>query len=126
MAPAPLHVQTSAPGAGAGSGFIALAPVREDVSPIEEKTPAFSHQHEVRPGVARKEVGSFPAASPPVQVASPAPTEVAGSAPPDRYEVHGNAGAGGYPGGGQGGRWVYEMQGGGLGRDGAAELGGGR
>ncbi|OAG05305.1 uncharacterized protein CC84DRAFT_1206740 [Paraphaeosphaeria sporulosa] len=115
--PAPLHVQTNN-GAGAGSGFIAPAPVREDVSPISEKTPAFSQAREVRPGVVRKEV-PLGSASPPVQAASPAPTEVLGSTAPERYEVHGHAAAGG-----NGGRWVYEMQGGGTGRAGAVELGG--
>lgn len=59
----------------------------------------------------------------PVQVRSPAPTEVAGSVPGVRHEMHSEGAA--VSGGGQG-RWVYEMQGRGEGRDGAYELGSGR
>ncbi|KAL5425782.1 hypothetical protein PMIN04_002395 [Paraphaeosphaeria minitans] len=117
--PAPLSTNIhSAP------AFAAAAPVREPVSPLSEKTPAFSHASAVASGggVARKEG------------ASSASMEVLGSSPPERYEVHGDAvRAGGFGGGvgavqkqgqGQGGRWVYEMQGGGGGWDGAVELGG--
>ncbi|KAL1605336.1 hypothetical protein SLS60_004884 [Paraconiothyrium brasiliense] len=116
----PLHVQTT--------GNAGFTPAKADVSPIEEKTPAFA--------VSRKEVGGV--ASPqsqgtpvmrPAQVSSPAPTEIEGSMPPPRHEVHHDAAPGGYADGGQG-RWVYEMQGQtqaqGQGRDGVYELGGGR
>lgn len=124
----PLQVHTTG-----ATGFASSKP---DISPIEEKTPAFTQN-----SVSRKQVASG-VASPisqgtphtahasPVPAGSPAqtPMEVAGSAPPDRHEVHSESTTAVYrsgPDGGQG-RWVYEVsgqQGGGAGRDGAYELG---
>ena len=81
--------------------------------------------------MSRKQVASGVASpisqgTPHTAHASPAqtPMEVAGSAPPDRHEVHSESTSAVYrsgPDGGQG-RWVYEVsgqQGGGAGRDGA-------
>lgn len=114
---APLSVHTT--GATAG-GFNGAA--KPDVSPVSEKTPAFTAMP-----VARKEVSSGKGMTPPIPVSSPAPTEVSGSAVPERHEVHSEStGTSMVSGHGHGqsqgqGRWVYEVSG----QGGAVELGGG-